>query len=352
MVHAVASKTIPVDQAVGMVLPHDMTEIRSLSENGDDSFKGVAFKKGHIVREEDIEHLKRLGKEHIYVLTLEEDEIHENEAARILADALSGSGVEVKGEPAEGKLSLTAAIDGILKIDVERLYQLNLLGEVMCSTLHNNTPVTRSTQVAATRLIPLTSKRNIVEDAAGLCPAEGIVRVLPLRKANAGLVITGNEVFDGRIQDKFEPVLRKKLAAIGSSVVRVAFAPDDIETISQEIQACLDAGADLIITSGGMSVDPDDVTRMGIGRAGAVDTVYGSPVLPGAMFLVGHIGDVPVLGLPACGMFHKITIFDILLPRVLAGEAITRADIAAMGHGGLCSNCKVCSYPVCHFGKC
>ena len=346
-----ASKTIPVEQAIGMVLPHDMTEIRNAPAKDEDSFKGVAFKKGHIVREEDIDHLKRLGKDHIYVLTLEDDEIHENEAARILADALSGYGVEVKGEPTEGKLSITALQDGLLKIDVERLNQLNLLGEVMCSTLHNNTPVHKGTQVAATRLIPLTSKREIVDTAAQICTNDGIISVKQLHTAQAGLIITGNEVFEGRIQDKFEPVLRKKLEAIGSSVVKVAFAPDDIDIIAKEIQDCLDAGADLIITSGGMSVDPDDVTRMGIAKAGARDTVYGSPVLPGAMFLVGHIGDVPVMGLPACGMFHKITIFDILLPRVLAGESITRADIAAMGHGGLCSNCKVCSYPICHFGK-
>ncbi len=342
-----ASKTIPVDQAVGMVLPHDMTEIR----HGDDSFKGVAFKKGHIVREEDIAHLKRIGKDHIYVLTLEDDEIHENEAARILADALSGQGVEVNGEPAEGKLSLTASRDGLLKINVEQLYKFNFLGEVMCATLHNNTPVVKGTMVAATRLIPLTSERSIVEEAAAFCLETGIVTVNSLHCAKAGLIITGNEVFEGRIQDRFEPVLREKLSKIGSTVIKVAFAPDNIEIIAQEIQNCLDAGADLIITSGGMSVDPDDVTRMGIAKAGATDTVYGSPVLPGAMFLVGHIGDVPIMGLPACGMFHKITIFDILLPRVLAGEKITRGDIADLGHGGLCSNCKVCSYPICHFGK-
>lgn len=346
-----AAKTIPVEQAIGMVLPHDMTEIRTTPKEGEESFKGVAFRKGHIIRREDIDHLKRLGKDHIYVLSLEDDEIHENEAARILAKTLAGEGVEVKGQPTEGKLTLTADCDGLLKINVEQLYSLNLLGDVMCSTLHNNTPVTKGTQVAATRLIPLTAKRNIVEDAAKLCPPEGIVSVTALKQAKAGLIITGNEVFEGRIQDKFEPVLRRKLAEIGSSVVRVAFAPDDIDKIATEIQQCLDAGADLIITSGGMSVDPDDVTRMGIAKAGARNTVYGSPVLPGAMFLVGDIGGIPVLGLPACGMFHKITIFDILLPRVLAGEAITRADIAMMGHGGLCSNCKVCSYPVCHFGK-
>lgn len=172
-----------------------------------------------------------------------------------------------------------------------------------------------------------------------------------LRSARAGLVITGNEVYYGRIKDAFEPVLRKKLAALGSSVVKVTFAPDDIGEIAGQIKACLADGADLIITSGGMSVDPDDVTRLAIAEAGATDMVYGTPVLPGAMFLVGTIGEVPVMGLPACGMFHRITVFDLVLPRVLAGEKMTRDDLARLGHGGLCSICKTCTYPVCHFGK-
>ena len=134
-------------------------------------------------------------------------------------------------------------------------------------------------------------------------------------------------------------------------MVAVRFAPDNIETIAAEIKACLDAGADLIVTSGGMSVDPDDVTRQGIAKAGAKEIVYGTPVLPGAMFLVGYIGEVPVLGLPACGMFHKITVFDLILPRVLCGEKITRQDVAQLGHGGLCRQCKSCTYPICGFGK-
>lgn len=348
-----ASKTIPVEQAVGMVLPHDVTEIRPLDCEDDrqESFKGAAFKKGHIIRDEDIEHLKRLGKDNIYVLSLEDDEIHENEAAEIMAKALAGSGVVVSGEPTEGKLSLVAQFDGILKVDIERLYDFNLLGEVMCSSLHDNTPVKKGTQVAATRLIPLTSKKEIVEHAASLCPNRGILRVKTLRKAQAGLIITGNEVFYGRIKDAFEPVLRKKLADLGSSVIKVAFAPDDIDKIAEEIKGCIDAGADLIITSGGMSVDPDDVTRMAIAKAGATNIVYGTPVLPGAMFLAGTIGDIPVMGLPACGMFHRITVFDLVLPRVLAGESISRADLARLGHGGLCSVCKKCTYPICHFGK-
>jgi molybdenum cofactor synthesis domain-containing protein len=338
--------TIPVDQAVGMVLPHDITEIVK------DKFKGRAFKKGHIIRTEDIEHLKRLGKEHIYVLQLGSEEIHENEAAEILAKALAGPGATLSAEPVEGKIAIHAAENGILKVNEEALYQFNLLGEVMCSTLQTNTPVTKGETIAATRLIPLLSKRAIVEQAAKIANTHGpILEIKALRKACAGLVITGNEVFSGRIEDKFEQVLREKLGAIGSEVCSVSFAPDDINKIASAITEAIDNGADLIITSGGMSVDPDDVTRLGIAKAGATDCYYGTPVLPGAMFLSGRIGSVPVLGLPACGMFHKITVFDLILPRILSGEIIGREEFARMGHGGLCRNCKRCQYPVCNFGK-
>ncbi len=348
-------KRIPVDQAVGMVLPHDITEIVQ------GEFKGCAFKKGHILRLEDVEHLRRLGKEHIYALELSEGEIHENEAARLLAAALAGEGVEYSEKMNEGKASLRASCDGLLKIEKEALYRFNLLGEIMCSTLHTNTPVKKGEQVAATRLIPLVGERSLIAEAVSIAESvesaelgesgKKIVRVLPLKKVKAGLVVTGSEVYYGRIEDKFEAVLREKMTELGSEVVRVGFAPDDASRIAEEIRLCLEAGADLIITSGGMSVDPDDVTRTGIREAGAVDTVYGTPVLPGAMFLVGRIGDVPIFGLPACGMFHKITVFDLILPRILTGESIGREQFAAMGHGGLCRNCKHCQYPVCNFGK-
>lgn len=340
-------KTIPVDKAVGMVLPHDITCI-SKSKN----FKGLAFRKGHIISDEDIPILKDLGKENIYVLKLGPDDIHENEAAEILAGELAGKGVRIKGEPVEGKLSIVAEYDGLLKINVSSLYQFNLLGEVMCSTLHDNTPVKKGTQVGATRLIPLVGDRKTVNKAAEIAAAaEGIISVKKLPKRKAGLVITGNEVFHGRIEDAFEAVLREKLAAIDSEVVEVRFAPDDIDIIADEIANCLKSGADLIITSGGMSVDPDDVTRLGIKKAGATKITYGSPVLPGAMFLVGYIGDTPILGLPACGMFHRITIFDLILPRIITGEKISRQELAAMGHGGLCRQCESCKYPICDFGK-
>jgi len=339
-------KSIPVEQAVGMVLPHDITEIVK------DEFKGRAFKKGHIIRPEDVEYLRRLGKDHVFVLELGREEIHENEAARLLSRALAGTGVEYDDDVVEGKVSLRAAVDGLLRVDRERLKKLNLLGEVMCATLHDNTPVRRGDQVAATRLIPLVGRRQLVEEAVALLKkGEPLIRVLPLQRVRAALVITGSEVYYGRIEDRFEEVLRAKLADLGSEVVTVRFAPDDRQRIAAEIRACLEEGAELIVTSGGMSVDPDDVTRLGIADAGAEDMVYGTPVLPGAMFLVARIGTVPVVGIPACGMFHKITVFDLVLPRLLTGESIGRAELADMGHGGLCRNCPSCRYPVCPFGR-
>lgn len=338
--------TIPVEQAVGMVLPHDITEIVK------DQFKGRAFKKGHIIREEDVEHLRRLGKEHVYVLRLGPDEIHENEAALLLAEALAGSGVGYSSEVVEGKVSLRATVDGLLRVNREALLRFNLLGEVMCATLQDNTPVSQGELVAASRLIPLVGQRELVAEASAIARAgEAVVRVLPLTRVQAGLVITGSEVFSGRIEDRFEQVLRDKLTGLGSTVGPVRFAPDDPALINAAIRECLEDGAELVVTSGGMSVDPDDVTRLGIKLAGAEDIVYGTPVLPGAMFLVARIGPVPVLGVPACGMFHKITVLDLVLPRILTGETIGRAELAALGHGGLCRNCASCQYPVCSFGK-
>ena len=338
--------TLPVEQAVGMVLPHDITEIVK------DSHKGRAFRKGHIIRQEDIDHLKRLGKDNVYILTLETDEIHENEAATLLAESLAGQGIAMSASPEEGKITLTAARDGLLKVNVDALYRFNLLGEVMCATLHDNTPVQKGETVAATRLIPLVAPRSLVARAAGIAAENGhILQVLPIRKANAGLVITGTEVFHGRIKDQFEEVLRTKLEKLGSRINSVEFAPDDVSLIAAAIGRCLAAGADLIVTSGGMSVDPDDMTRAGILAAGAIETTYGTPVLPGAMLLVGRIGEVPIAGVPACGMYHKITVLDLLLPRILTGASIGREELARMGHGGLCRNCKVCHYPVCNFGK-
>ncbi len=352
--HNGSARTIPITKAIGMVLAHDITEIRP------GEFKGRAFKKGHVIKEEDICHLQRLGKEHLYVLDIKEDELHENDAAYQLAQALIGDGVEMEGEPKEGKINIIASRDGLLKINADRLLAFNMLGDVMCATLHNNSLVKKGQLVAGTRAIPLVVKKQIVQEAVKRAGGS-VIQVKELRKPKAGVVITGNEVYYGRIKDAFKPIIERKIKAFGGEIVGVYYAPDDATYIETRLRELLDAGADLLITTGGMSVDPDDVTRFAIRNLGVSEMHYGSAVLPGAMFLVAYIerpaingqspGVVPVLGIPACGMYHKTTIFDLILPRVLAGERIGRKELAELGHGGLCLNCKECRYPVCPFGK-
>ncbi len=340
---------LPVQEAVGTVLAHDITEIRP------GEFKGAAFHKGYVIREEDVCHLQRLGKEHLFVLDIPEDELHEDEAAYALAVGLMGKGLTMKGKPREGKIDIIAEQDGLLKINKEALLAFNMLGEVMCATLHNNRVVKKGQTVAGTRAIPLTVKKSIVQAAVSICwQAKSIIELKEIRKPKAGLVVTGNEVYHGRIKDAFAPVINRKIAEIGGEIIGTHFAPDNESFIEAKLRELINAGADLLITTGGMSVDPDDVTRFAIRNLGASDITYGSAVLPGAMFLVAYVdaeSAIPVLGIPACGMYAATTIFDLILPRVLAGERIGRKELAELGHGGLCMKCRTCNYPACSFGK-
>jgi molybdenum cofactor synthesis domain-containing protein len=364
-----AAKAIPVSDAVGMVLAHDVTEIRK------DEFKGAAFRKGHVISKEDICHLQRIGKEHLFVLSLGPDDMHEDDAAITIARALMGEGVVVKGEPREGKITIVAARDGLLRIDRDAMKSFNMLGEVMCATLHTNTVVKKGQEVAGTRAIPLVIKKEIVAEAVRIAKkGRGVVEVKELRKPRAGVVITGNEVYHGKIKDAFAPIISRKVEEYGGEVMGTYYAPDDKTFIADRLRELIAAGADLLITTGGMSVDPDDVTRFAIRSIGATDITYGSAILPGAMVLVGYLEKVrssdhsvpseissrlkiqgpeviPILGIPACGMYHRTTVFDLILPRVLAGERIGREELAELGHGGLCLHCKECRYPICPFGK-
>jgi molybdenum cofactor synthesis domain-containing protein len=342
----VVLKKIRLKEAVGSKLGHDITEIRP------GEFKGPAFRKGHTVCEEDLCHLQRLGKNHLYVIDLAEDEIHENQAAAILAEALAGEGIVWEDEPREGKIKLLADRDGLLSVDSPTLAAFNMVDEVMCASLHNHTLVKKGELVGATRSIPLVMKRVPIERAAAIARQNGsVLMVKPLRSARVGLVITGNEVYHGLIEDRFAPILTEKVAALGSEVTSLDIVPDDAGEISRVIRSHLDRGCDLLLLSGGMSVDPDDVTRHGIRLAGATELHYGAAALPGAMFLVAYLGEVPLLGVPACGLYHRITVLDLVLPRILAGERIGRAELAFLGHGGLCRDCAECGYPHCPFGK-
>ena len=339
-------KRIRVEDAVGRKLAHDITEIRP------GEFKGAAFSKGHTVCNEDICHLQKLGKNNLYLVELEEGEIHENQAAAILAQALAGEGIVWENKPQEGKIKLLAEIDGLLVVDSTTLAAFNMVDEVMCATLHSHTLVKKGDQVAATRAIPLIMKSAPIERAAAIARQNGaVVSVKPLRHIRAGLVITGNEVYHNLIEDRFAPILTQKIKALGSEVAGLTFAPDDANVICDAIRSHLEDGCDLLLLSGGMSVDPDDVTRKGIRLAGADEVHYGAAVLPGAMFLAAYIGDVPILGIPACGLYHRITVLDLILPRILAGEKIGKTELAFLGHGGLCRDCAECTYPLCAFGK-
>ncbi|MBW2034444.1 MAG: molybdopterin-binding protein [Deltaproteobacteria bacterium] len=337
---------IPLEQAVGKVLAHDITEIRP------GQFKGPAFKKGYIVQKKDLPHLRRLGKENLFVLHIGPDEVHEDDAAMGLAEALAGPGVVVEGPPSEGKVSLKSEYKGLLKVNVEALTDLCLIPDICCASRHNNTLVERMVKVADTRAIPLIIDKKTLDTAIHVASAAGgIFSVKPLSQPQTGLIVTGNEVFNGLIDDKFAPIIRKKMELFGCEIKKTLFAPDDITEIVKSIKELIRIGSELILVAGGMSVDPDDISRMAIAKAGAENVVYGTSVLPGAMFLYGQIGDIPVLGLPACVLFYRATVLDLVLPRVLAGEPITRKDLAAMAHGGLCLSCEQCHYPVCPFGK-
>jgi hypothetical protein len=338
-------KKIRVENAVGTVLGHDLTRIVP------GRFKGVAFKKGHVIQAADIPELLKLGKRSLYVLELTADQLHEDDAALRICRAVCGPGLEWTA-PREGKSTIINREPGLLKVQVAGLRRLNMLGDSIVSTLKNNTPCRVSRSVAATRIIPLCIQLKRIERLEAIASRFGpILQILPFRSLRVGAVVTGSEIFNGMIKDEFDRFVGQKVIAYGSLMVDKILTPDDAGAIAEALHALKAQDCDLILTTGGLSVDPDDVTRLGVRRAGGRKMVYGSPVLPGAMFLYAELGGTVVLGLPACVYYHPTTIFDLVLPRVLAGESVTRRLLADMGHGGLCLDCESCRFPDCHFGR-
>lgn len=338
-------RLIRTQDAVGQVLCHDMTQIIP------GQYKGARFRKGHVVREEDIPILLSMGKENLYVWEMQPGMVHENDAAERLC-ALCEGGHMIRGQVKEGKLELTASIDGLFQVDGERLNQINLLDDIMIATRHGGTAVRKGDKLCGTRVIPLViaeEKLRRAEEIGGNVP---LLSLLPWKLKTAAVIATGSEIAAGRIADAFTPVVIRKLSAFGVETVRTAQPGDDMAAITREILAAKAGGAGLILCTGGMSVDPDDRTPGAIKASGAHIVAYGAPVLPGAMFLLGYFEDgTPVMGLPGCVMYAKSTIFDLVLPRIIAGVPITRAEIAGMGEGGLCLGCGTCTYPNCGFGK-
>lgn len=337
-------KEVSVYDALGMVLAHDMTQIIP------GEYKGSRFKKGHVIRHEDVEVMICMGKKRLYVFDKEETDIHEDDAAMRIATAASGSGVLIKAA-GEGKLDLLAEYDGLLKVNTALLHELIEQDDIMFATIHENQLVKAGQKLAGTRIIPLYVKEEILTTAEQVCKNGTLLEVLPLKPMKIGLVTTGSEVYTGKIIDQFGPVLDSKFKDLGSTVVKQLFADDDEAMIAACINQLLGEGADMIGVTGGMSVDPDDKTPTGIKLAGGQIVIYGTPVLPGAMFMLAYIGNVPIVGIPGCAMYSKISIFDLVVPRLLAGETLSKADIRKLAHGGLCRSCEVCTFPNCGFGK-
>ena len=338
-------KLIRTEDAVGQVLCHDITQIIP------GITKDARFRKGHIVKEDDIPVLLSLGKDHLYVWEKDDTVYHENEAAQILCDVCINE--HMNPSPVkEGKIELSSSCDGLFCIDVERLDAVNDIDQIMIASRHTNTPVKKGDKLLGTRVIPLViskEKMELVKEAAG---DEPLCRLFPYQLKKAGIVTTGNEVYYGRIQDKFTPVVIQKLEQYGIKTEEHIIVNDEKEKIKEAILTLKEKGCELIIATGGMSVDPDDQTPGAIRESGAKMISYGAPVLPGAMFCLAYYEDgTAVMGLPGCVMYAKTTIFDLILPRVAAKVPVTRKDITKLGHGGLCLGCEPCRYPACSFGK-
>lgn len=339
-------REIKVEDAVGQVLSHDLTQIIPKQ------YKGPKFRKGHIIKEEDIPILKSMGKNNVYVLELKEGILHEDQAAERLYGLCKNENIKSSGEIKEGKVELLAEIDGLLKVDTERLLSLNLSNEAIIASRHSNTVVKAGEVLAGMRIIPLTIEEDKIQEIERIVGSEPLFRLLPFKLKTVAIVTTGTEVATGLVEDKFTPALKKKLEVFGMRLIFEKKVEDNQDKIVEALEQAKVSGADLILATGGMSVDPDDRTPASILKSGAKLISYGAPVLPGSMLLVGYYeSGVPVLGLPGCVMYAKATVFDLILPRILAGEKLSKKDIAKLGNGGLCLQCKSCSYPICSFGK-
>ncbi|MGL4344580.1 MAG: molybdopterin-binding protein [Cellulosilyticaceae bacterium] len=338
-------RQIKTTEAVGHIICHDITQIIK------DVVKDVAFRKGHVVTEADIPVLLSLGKDHLYVWEKDDTMFHENEAAQILYDICKND--NMKPTPIkEGKIELVAACEGLFCIDTQRLEEINMLEDIMIASRHTYSPVKEGDRLIGTRVIPLVIAKDKMTEAVKLAGNTPLAELIPYQKRKAGIVTTGSEVYYGRIQDTFTPVIKEKLSEYGISVVAHVTVNDDKQKITEAILKLREEGVELIVCTGGMSVDPDDLTPGAIRDTGAEIISYGAPVLPGAMFLIGYFEDgMPIMGLPGCVMYAKATIFDLVLPRVAAGVKVTKKDLVRLGHGGLCLGCKPCYYPNCGFGK-
>ena len=330
---------------MGQKLAHDHTRIIP------GRFKGVGFRRGYVVKKSDIPKLLDMGKKQVYVLALGRGELHEEEAAQRMARAIVGRNLYLRG-PREGKVDFLAKTFGVLKVNIRALDKINAIGSLILATRHNHSVVHPGENMGGTRIIPLTIRESKVKRVEEICRREGaVLNLLPIRAKKMGVIVTGSEIFEGRIKDRSAGIVQKKAESLGAKVIRKVLTPDDPQRIAQEIRKMKSAGCQVIVATGGLSVDPDDVTLDGIKASGAEVVFYGAPVLPGSMSVYARLGKTIILGAPACVVHDPVTALDVMLPRVLADDPISKEDISALGHGGLCLKCEICRYPICPFGR-
>ena len=336
-------KKIPVEQAVVMTLCHDITKMV-------DGFKGAAFRRGHVIREEDIEELLNIGKKTVFVWEENAGEIHEEDCALRMAAMAPVQGAHYTA-PSEGKVLLMADTRGMLRVDTELLREINSIGDITISTLPDHYPVESGARLASMRIVPLVTKEEQIIAAERLCAQRKLLDLRPYAHKKIGVIITGSEVYSGRIKDKFEPVVRRKMESYPAEILGVTICDDDLDMIINSAKAYLAKGADFLIFTGGMSVDPDDLTPTAIRRLGAQVVSHGVPSQPGNMTLVAYLSDVAILGVPGAAISLPTTIFDVLLPQIFTGDKLTKDDLIRLGDGGLCQMCRACHFPNCTFGR-
>ena len=338
-------KKIPVEKAVGIKLCHDITQIIP------GKFKGPAFRKGHIVQKEDIEKLKKIGKEYLYIWQPEEGEIHENEASLRMSEVVAGENIELT-EAIEGKITLKSLIRGLFKVKSELLYEINSMENITIPCLPNNFRVEKGQGLSGVRIVPLVIQEEKIINIEELCQKKGkAFAVKKYKKLKVGIITTGNEIHKGLIKDVFGPLLRDKFSYFGAEIKGQIYCPDNTEEIKKAISYFSQQEVDLIALSGGMSVDPDDLTPGAIRESGAKVITYGVPVQPGNMFMLAYLGNKTLIGIPGASLYYKNTILDIIIPRIFAGDILNKKDFVILGEGGFCSTCAVCHYPFCYFGR-
>lgn len=336
-------KKIAVEQAVGMTLCHDITKMV-------DGFKGAAFKRGHVIRPEDVEELLNIGKKSVFIWEENAGEIHEEDCALRMAAMAPVAGAHYTA-PSEGKVLLMADTRGMLRVDTQLLHEINAIGDITISTLPDHYPVEVGARLASMRIVPLVTREEQIIQAEKMCEGRRLLTLRPYCQRKIGVIITGSEVYSGRIQDKFEPVVRRKMERYPAEIIGVTICDDDLDMIVNAAKAHLAKGADFLIFTGGMSVDPDDLTPTAIRRLGAQVVSHGVPSQPGNMTLVAYLNDTAILGVPGAAISLPTTIFDVLLPQIFAGDRLTRQELIGLGDGGLCQMCKACHFPNCTFGR-